>query len=36
MTLLYQKYDIDYKTFRDMNPHILSDAVPKGTFLNVP
>ncbi|MDR3154568.1 MAG: transglycosylase SLT domain-containing protein [Deltaproteobacteria bacterium] len=33
---LARRYGLDYKTFRDMNPHVLEDSVPPGTSLNVP
>jgi hypothetical protein len=33
---LARRYGTDYKTFRDMNPHVLQDSVPPGTALNVP
>jgi hypothetical protein len=36
MSDLALKYSVDYKTFRDMNTHILSDSAPSGTFLNIP
>jgi hypothetical protein len=36
MRTLAQKYKIDYKTFRDMNPHVLTDTVPSGAYLNIP
>jgi len=31
---LADQYGVDYKTFRDMNPHLLSGAVPAGTAIN--
>ena len=31
---LADQYGLDYKTFRDMNPHLLSNAVPAGTAIN--
>jgi len=31
---LADQYGRDYKTFRDMNPHLLSGAVPAGTAIN--
>jgi len=31
---LAEQYGPDYKTFRDMNPHLLSGAVPAGTAIN--
>lgn len=33
---LSQKYGKDYKTFRDMNPHLLSGTVPAGVTVNIP
>jgi hypothetical protein len=33
---LAQKYKLDYKSFRDLNPHVLTDKVPNGTYLNLP
>jgi hypothetical protein len=27
---------LDYRTFRDMNPHVLNDVAPAETWLNVP
>jgi hypothetical protein len=33
---LAAKYGKDYKTFRDMNPHLLSGAVPAGVTVNIP
>ncbi|MDR1313521.1 MAG: transglycosylase SLT domain-containing protein [Deltaproteobacteria bacterium] len=36
MRELARRHGTDYKTFRDMNPHILTDSVPSGTVLNVP
>jgi hypothetical protein len=36
MRELARRSGTDYKTFRDMNPHILTDSVPPGTVLNVP
>ncbi|MDR2197952.1 MAG: transglycosylase SLT domain-containing protein [Deltaproteobacteria bacterium] len=33
---LAQRYGTDYKTFRDMNPHILTDAAPAGSSIHVP
>ncbi|MGL4208423.1 MAG: transglycosylase SLT domain-containing protein [Candidatus Adiutrix sp.] len=29
-------YKVNYKSFRDMNPHLLTAAVPQGIFINVP
>jgi hypothetical protein len=29
-------YKLDYRTFRDMNPHILGDVAPAGAYLNTP
>ena len=34
MRALADKYGRDYKTFRGMNPHILSGAVPAGVTIN--
>ncbi|MDR2935078.1 MAG: hypothetical protein LBV70_04265, partial [Candidatus Adiutrix sp.] len=31
---LADEYGWDYKVFRDMNPHLLSSAVPAGTAVN--
>ncbi|MDR2349511.1 MAG: transglycosylase SLT domain-containing protein [Deltaproteobacteria bacterium] len=36
MRKLADHYKLDYKTFRDMNPHVLTDTVPAGSYLNVP
>lgn len=33
---LAKKYGKDYKTFRDMNPHLLSGTVPAGVTINIP
>jgi len=33
---LAKKYGKDYKTFRDMNPHLLSGTVPAGATVNIP
>ncbi|MDR2352004.1 MAG: hypothetical protein LBF22_02375 [Deltaproteobacteria bacterium] len=33
---LAKKYKTNYKTFRDLNPHILTDTVPSGVYLNLP
>ncbi|MDR2367930.1 MAG: transglycosylase SLT domain-containing protein [Deltaproteobacteria bacterium] len=27
---------VDYRTFRDMNPHILGDVAPAGSYVNTP
>ncbi|MDR0356395.1 MAG: transglycosylase SLT domain-containing protein [Deltaproteobacteria bacterium] len=31
-----ENYKIDIRTFRDMNPHILTDTAPAGSYLNIP
>jgi hypothetical protein len=31
---LADQYGRDYKTFRDMNPHLLGSAVPAGVTIN--
>jgi hypothetical protein len=36
MRELAKRHGTDYKTFRDMNPHVLQDAVPPGTGIYVP
>lgn len=33
---LANQYQKDYKTFRDMNPHLLSGVVPAGVTVNIP
>jgi hypothetical protein len=33
---LAKRSDVDYKTFRDMNPHILGDEAPAGAYLYLP
>jgi len=33
---LADQYKQDYKTFRDINPHLLTGLVPAGTTINVP
>ncbi|MDR2386044.1 MAG: transglycosylase SLT domain-containing protein [Deltaproteobacteria bacterium] len=33
---LAASYKIDYRTFRDMNPHILGEVAPAGSFVNTP
>ena len=33
---LAERYKTDYKTFRDLNPHLLSPAVPAGVTVNAP
>jgi hypothetical protein len=33
---LAASYKLDYRTFRDMNPHILSDLAPAGSYINTP
>ncbi|MDL2260198.1 transglycosylase SLT domain-containing protein [Deltaproteobacteria bacterium OttesenSCG-928-K17] len=30
------QYKIDYKSFRDMNPHLLTGTVPAGVVVNIP
>ncbi|MDR0621775.1 MAG: transglycosylase SLT domain-containing protein [Deltaproteobacteria bacterium] len=29
-------YKLDYRTFRDMNPHVLGDVAPAGAYVNIP
>jgi hypothetical protein len=29
-------YKVDYRNFRDMNPHILGDQAPAGAYINTP
>ncbi|MDR2459890.1 MAG: transglycosylase SLT domain-containing protein [Deltaproteobacteria bacterium] len=36
MRSLAARYNVDYKTFRDMNPHILTEVAPLGATLNIP
>jgi hypothetical protein len=36
MRELARRHGTDYKTFRDMNPHILGDSVPAGTAVFLP
>ncbi|MDR1308379.1 MAG: hypothetical protein LBL95_00480 [Deltaproteobacteria bacterium] len=36
MRALAGSLKVDYRTFRDMNPHILGDSAPAGSYLNVP
>ncbi|MDR1082157.1 MAG: transglycosylase SLT domain-containing protein [Deltaproteobacteria bacterium] len=36
MREMARRHGTDYKTFRDMNPHVLTDSVPPGTVLNLP
>ncbi|MDR1546076.1 MAG: transglycosylase SLT domain-containing protein [Deltaproteobacteria bacterium] len=31
-----QELGLDYRTFRDLNPHVLTDQAPAGAWLNVP
>ncbi len=33
---LAAQYKQDYKTFRDMNPHLISGTVPAGVSINIP
>ncbi|MDR1164827.1 MAG: transglycosylase SLT domain-containing protein [Deltaproteobacteria bacterium] len=33
---LAREHRLDYKTFRDLNPHILGDIAPAGVILNIP
>ncbi|MDR1870309.1 MAG: transglycosylase SLT domain-containing protein [Deltaproteobacteria bacterium] len=33
---LAAKSKVDYKTFRDLNPHFLTDIAPAGFFVNLP
>jgi hypothetical protein len=36
MRALAGQYNLDYKSFRDLNPHILTDSVPDGATLYIP
>lgn len=36
MHQLASTYKLDYKTFRDLNPHVLTDTVPAGTTIYIP
>jgi hypothetical protein len=36
MLALAARYKVDYKTFRDMNPHILTDSAPAGAVVYIP
>jgi hypothetical protein len=36
MRELARRHGVDYKTFRDMNPHVLADSVPPGATVYVP
>ncbi|MDR3135242.1 MAG: transglycosylase SLT domain-containing protein [Deltaproteobacteria bacterium] len=29
-------YKVDYRTFRDMNPHLIGDIAPSGAYVNTP
>lgn len=33
---LAAQYGLDYKSFRDLNPHLISGEVPAGTSINLP
>jgi hypothetical protein len=36
MRTLASRYQLDYKSFRDLNPHILTDTAPAGTNIYIP
>ena len=36
MHSLAREHNLDYKTFRDLNPHILTDSAPSGATLYIP
>ena len=36
LSALASQYGLDYKSFGDLNPHVLTNTVPSGTELNLP